>query len=164
MDGEEAARILEGVLTAVPVVVADLGSHLDERVIASIETADDVVVVVTPDFPALKSVVAFFEYLSETASRAEEPKVVVNEMYALQTLTPADIENALGRRVAMRIPYDPLLYLRAANQGTPVFAGAPTSQPARRFDQLAAVLLGEDAPLQATESRRRGFAGIFGRS
>lgn len=164
MSGEEAGRILDGVLTAVPTVVVDLGSHLDDRVLASMEAADDVVVVVTPDFPALKSVHAFFEFMSETAPKTAEPTVVVNEVYALQTLTPADIENALGRRVAIRVPYDPLLYLRAANQGTPVFASAPTSQPARRYDQLAGILLGEDAPGVAQEQRRRGLGGIFGRS
>ena len=164
MTGDDAERILEAVLTAVPTVVVDLGSHLDDRVLASLETADDVVLVVTPDFPALKSVHSFFEFLAETG-KAPEPTVVVNEVYALQTLTPADIENALGRRVAMRVPYDPLLYLRAANQGTPVFAGAPTSQPARRYDQLAGILLGEDAPGGAPDQqRRRGLAGIFGRS
>jgi pilus assembly protein CpaE len=164
MSGEEATRTLEGLLAAVPNVVADLGSHLDDRVVASLEAADDVVVVVTPDFPTLKSTHAFFEYLNEGGSRIAEPHIVVNELYALQTLTGGDIENALGRRVAIRIPYDPLLYLRAANQGTPVFAAAPTSQPARRYDQLAAILLGEDAPAAVTEQRRRGLAGIFGRS
>lgn len=163
MSGEDSVRILEGVLTAVPTVVVDLGSNLDERAVGALEAADDVIIVVSPDFPALKSAVAFFEYLSESASRAAEPTVVVNEIYALQTLTPADIEQALGRRVAMRIPYDPLLYLRAANQGQPVFAGAPTSQAARRFDQLAGVILGEDAPQVTPEQRRRGLAGIFGR-
>jgi pilus assembly protein CpaE len=163
MTAEEATRTLEGLLAAVPNVVADLGSQLDERVMASLEAADDVVIVVTPDFPALKATHSFFEFLGEAGSRVE-PTIVVNEVYALQTLTPGDIENALGRRVAIRIPYDPLLYLRAANQGTPVFAAAPTSQPARRFDQLAAILLGEDAPVAATETRRRGLAGIFGRS
>jgi pilus assembly protein CpaE len=164
MSSEEATRILEGVLAAVPTVVVDLGSHLDERVTAGLDAADDVVIVVTPDFPALKAVHSFFEYLTESGSHAHEPTVVVNEVYALQTLTPGDIDNALGRRVAMRIPYDPLLYLRAANQGTPVFASAPTSQPARRYDQLAAILLGEDAPGAVQEPRRRGLAGIFGRS
>jgi pilus assembly protein CpaE len=143
--------------------VVDLGSHLDDRVMASIEAADDVVIVVTPDFPALKAVHSFFEFLGQTGSKASEPTVVVNETYALQTLTPGDIENALGRRVAIRIPYDPLLYLRAANSGTPVFASAPTSQPARRYDQLAGVLLGEDAPGAGNEPRRRGLAAIFGR-
>jgi pilus assembly protein CpaE len=162
LSGDETERLLDGVLTAVPNVIVDLGSHLDERVVAGLEAADDIVIVVTPDFPALKSVHAFFEFLGEAVPDASEPTIVVNEQYALQTLTPADIETALGRRVAIRIPYDPLLYLRAANQGTPVFAGAPTSQPARRFDQLAAVILGEDAPI-AQETRKRGLAAIFGR-
>jgi pilus assembly protein CpaE len=164
MAGEEATRILEGVLAAVPTVVVDLGSQLDDRVMASIDAADDVVLVVTPDFPTLKSVHAFLEFLGQSGSKAAEPTVVVNETFALQTLTPGDIENALSRRVTIRIPYDPLLYLRAANQGTPVYSGAPTSQPARRFDQLAGLLLGEDAPASAPEQRRRGLAGIFGRS
>ncbi|HEY8238242.1 MAG TPA: P-loop NTPase [Candidatus Limnocylindrales bacterium] len=164
LTGEEVTRILEGVMTAVPIVVVDLGSHFDERVVTSLEMADDVVMVVTPDFPALQAMHSFFEYLTESSSKAAEPTVVVNEVYALQTLTPGDIENAIGRRVAIRIPYDPLLYLRAANQGTPVFAGAPTSQPARRYDQLAAVLLGEDAPAAEQAPRRRGLAAIFGRS
>jgi len=164
MSGEEASRTLEGLLAAVPNVVADLGSQLDERVVTSMEAADDVVIVVTPDFPTLKATHSFFEYLNENGSKVPEPTIVVNEIYALQTLTPGDIENALGRRVAIRIPYDPLLYLRAANQGTPVFAAAPTSQPARRYDQLAAILLGEDAPVAAPEQRRRGLAGIFGRN
>jgi pilus assembly protein CpaE len=163
MAGEDAAKLLESVLAAVPTVVVDLGSHLEDLVVAAIDTADDVVVVVTPDFPALKSMHSFFEFLGASNAKPAEPTVVVNEVYALQTLTPGDIETALGRRVAMRIPYDPLLYLRAANQGTPVFASAPTSQPARRFDQLAAVLLGEDAPGSVQEPRRRGLAGIFGR-
>jgi pilus assembly protein CpaE len=164
MSGEEASRTLEGLLAAVPNVVADVGSHLDERVVASMEAADDVVIVVSPDFPTLKATHSFFEYLNENGTHVPEPTIVVNEIYALQTLTPGDIENALGRRVAIRIPYDPLLYLRAANQGTPVFAAAPTSQPARRYDQLAAILLGEDAPVAAPEQRRRGLAGTFGRS
>jgi pilus assembly protein CpaE len=164
MTADETTRILEGVLTAVPTVIVDLGSHLDEHVVAALDIADDVVIVVTPDFPALKVVHSFFEYLGGSNSKASEPTIVVNEMYGMQTLTPGDIENALGRKVAIRIPHDPLLYLRAVNQGNPVFAGAPTSQPARRFDQLAAILLGEDAPASVTEPRRRGLAGIFGRT
>jgi pilus assembly protein CpaE len=163
MSGAEVTSILEGVVNAVPNVVVDLGSHLDDRVMAALEAADDVVIVASPDFPTLQSVHAFFAFLSETGSKASEPTVVVNEIFALQTLTLGDVENALACKVALRIPYDPLLYLRAVNQGKPVFANAPTSQPARRFDQLAGVLMGEDAPASAQEPRRRGLAGIFGR-
>jgi pilus assembly protein CpaE len=131
---------------------------------AGIDASDDVVFVVTPDFPALKAVHGMLEFLGEGGGQRADPTIVVNETYALQTLTPGDIETALGRRVAIRIPYDPLLYLRAANQGTPVFAGAPTSQPSRRYDQLAGVILGEDAPASIEGPRRRGLGGFFGRS
>ena len=162
MGGEEAARILEGVLTAVPTVVVDLGSHLDERVLAVARGCRRRRDRRDAGLPGAQGGPLVLRVPGEAAPRAAEPTVVVNEVYALQTLTPADIENALGRRVAIRIPYDPLLYLRAANQGTPVFASAPTSQPARRYDQLAGILLGEDAPGAAQEQRRRGLAGIFG--
>jgi pilus assembly protein CpaE len=163
MVAEETTKILDAIVETVPTVVVDLGSHLDERVVAGLDAADDIVFVVTPDFPALKAVHGMLEYLGESNTQRAEPTIVVNETYALQTLTPGDIETALGRRVAVRIPYDPLLYLRAANQGTPVFASAPTSQPSRRFDQLAAVILGEDAPSSITETKRRGIGGLFGR-
>src|SRR6185503_21208492 len=95
MTGEQASRTLEGLLAAVPNVVADLGSQLDDRVVASMRAADDVVIVVTPDFPTLKATHSFFEYLNENGSQITEPTIVVNEIYALQTLTPGDIENAL---------------------------------------------------------------------
>lgn len=163
MSGPEASRILDAVIAAMPTVVVDLGSHLDDRVMAAIDAADDLVVVVTPDFPALQAVHQFLEFLSESG-KSTEPTIVVNELYALQTLTPSDVENALGRRVTVRLPYDPLLYLRAVNQGTPVIVYSPTSQPARRFEQLAAVLVGDDAPPPTSETRRRGLSGIFGRS
>jgi pilus assembly protein CpaE len=164
ISGEDVGHLIEAMLGTFPTVVVDAGSHADERALAALDLADDVVIAVTPDFPTLKSVHAFLESARESGSHMPEPTIIVNELYALQPLTQTDIENALQRKAALRLPYDSLVYLRAANQGTPVFAGAPTSQPARRFDQLAAVLVGEDAPTAAPEPRRRGFSGIFSRS
>jgi len=160
-DATEA--ILEGVLEAIPIVVVDAGSHLDDRSIGVLALADDVVVPVTPDYPALQSAHAFFEYLAETGTKIAEPVIVVNETYAHQVLGPNDIQNALGKRIAVRIPYDALLFVRAANEGRPVLLTAPNSPPAKRFDELAAIILGEDAPHVASEPRHRGLGGLFGR-
>ncbi|HSL97379.1 MAG TPA: AAA family ATPase [Candidatus Deferrimicrobiaceae bacterium] len=160
---ENVETILEGVLEAVPTVVVDAGSHVDDRSITALGMADDVVVPVTPDYPALQSAHVFFEYLGETGTTISEPVVVVNEMYAHQVLGPDDIRTALQKRVAVRIPYDPLLFVRAANEGRPVFAAAPTSPPAKRFEELAAIIVGEDVPQPDTDTRRRGLAALFGR-
>jgi pilus assembly protein CpaE len=164
LTAEVVETILEGVLDATPTVVVDAGSHLDDRSIGVLSLADDVVVPVTPDYPALQSVHAFFEYLADTGTVIAEPIIVVNEMYAHQVLTPDDIQNALQKRVAVRIPYDPLLFVRAVNEGRPVIVTAPASAPARRLDELAAIIIGEDAPNLAQGPRRRGLGGLLSRS
>jgi pilus assembly protein CpaE len=159
---ENVSAILETLLSAVPTVVVDAGSHLDDRALVTLELADDVVIVVTPEFPALKSVHAMLEYLQETGSPTVEPTIVVNDIFARQVLTPADIEGALAKKVTVHIPYDSLLFLRAVNEGTPIVNLAPTSPPARRFNELAAILLGMDAPNLTRERRPR--RRLFGRS
>jgi pilus assembly protein CpaE len=156
---ENVGPILDTVMSATPTVVVDAGSLLDDRTIAALELADNVVLVVTPDFPALKSVHAVLEYLHENGAEVSEPMVVVNEIFARQMLTPGDIEGALGKRVAARIPHDPMLFQRAVNEGSPVYTSAPSSPPGQRFDELAAVLVGDDAPGSGGERKRRGLFG-----
>lgn len=164
VDRDNVGPIIETVLAAAPTVVVDAGSDLDHRTIAAMELADNVVLVVTPEFPSLQSVHLVLEYLREIASSIGDTTVVLNEIFARHMLTPADIEGALGRPVAARIPHDPLLFQRAANEGSPVYQLAPGSPQARRFDDLAVVVLGEDVPGGAAEPRRRGLKALFGRS
>ena len=157
-------NVLETLLLTFAVVIVDGGSVVDDRLVTALERADDVIIVVSPDFPALKSVHAMFDYLRERGTTIPEPTIVLNELFAREMLTIADIEGALLKKVAVRIPYDPELYLRAVNEGTPVAAAAPASPPARRIDQLATLLVGVDAPA-ATLQRRRGVLGaLLGRS
>ena len=163
LTGDVSQAILEGVLEALPTVVVDAGSHVDERSVAALSLADDVVVPVTPDYPALQSAHTFFEYLAETGTTIADPVIVVNETYAHQVLGLDDIQNALQKRVAVRVPYDPLLFVRAVNEGRPLLLAAPSSPPARRFEELAAIIVGEDVPNVAPDPRRRGLAGLFGR-
>jgi pilus assembly protein CpaE len=154
--------IVETVLLEVPTVVVDLGSHLDPRSLAVMELADNLVVVVTPELPALQAVHAMLEYLHETGSTAPEATIVLNELFTQQMLTPADIEGALGRRIAVRIPHDAAAFQRAVNEGNPVVRTAPSSAPGQRFLELASLVQGEDAPA-STPERRRGRLGLFPR-
>ncbi len=164
VDRENVGPIIETVLAAVPTVVVDAGSDLDDRTIAAMELADNVVLVVTPEFPSLRSVHLVLEYLREIGSSIGDTAVVLNEIFARHMLTPADIEGALGRPVAARIPHDPLLFQRAANEGSPIYQLAHGSPQAKRFDDLAVVVLGEDVPGGAGERRRRRLGTLFGRS
>jgi pilus assembly protein CpaE len=161
VDRENVGPIIETVLSAVATVVVDAGSDLDDRTIAAMELADNVVLVVTPEFPGLQSVHLVLEYLREIGSSIGDTTVVLNEIFEKQMLTPADIAGALGRPVAARIPHDPQLFQRAANEGSPVYRSAHGSPQAKRFEVLAGVVLGEDVPGGVAEPRRRR---LFGRS
>ena len=71
-----------------------------------------------------------------------------------------DIELALGTTVAAELPYDPLAYLNAANEGIPVVVGAPKSAAAMRLVNLADSVFGApvgEAPATVAPTRRLGF-------
>jgi pilus assembly protein CpaE len=161
---ESIVRLLDTALTASPTVVVDAGSRLGEATEAVLSLADDLVIVVTPEFAALKAVRAAFDHFVTLGVATAEPRIVLNEMYAHEMLTQADIESAISRPVTVRIPHDPLLYQRAVNEGKPLILLAPRSLQAQRFQLLARVLLGEDVPHDVAEAGPRRRLGIFGRA
>jgi pilus assembly protein CpaE len=159
LPADQASHIIDTALTAVPTVVVDAGSRLEPGTEAILGLADDLLVVVTPEFAALRAVRVAFEHLGQEGVGFGDPRFILNDVFAHEMLTPADIEGALGRPVTVRIPYDPLLYQRAANEGRPLYATAPRSAPGQRYELLGRVILGEDVPHETngTTRRRRGL-------
>lgn len=161
---ETILRLLDTALSASPTVVVDAGSRLGEVTAAILGLADDLAVVVTPEFTALKAVRAAFDHLVALGIPTAEPRIVLNELFAHDMLTAEDIESALGRPVTVRIPHDPILYQRAVNEGKPLLLLAPRSLQAQRFQLLARVLLGEDVPHELSDATPRRRLGLFGRA
>ena len=50
-------------------------------------------------------------------------------MFARDILKMSQIESALGTRVAVELPYDPYIYLKAVNEGVPVVLGRRARRP-----------------------------------
>jgi pilus assembly protein CpaE len=161
---DSLVQIAETALSAVPTVVIDAGTRLGPGTDALLGLADDVVIVVTPEFGALKAVRTAFDHLATAGVSIAEPRIVLTELFAHGMLAPSDIEGALGRPVTVRVPHDPLLYQRAVNEGRPLYLLAPRSAPAQRFELLARVLLGEDVPHEAATPTPRRRLGLFGRA
>lgn len=164
MDAEVANRLLETALGVLATVVVDAGSRLEPGTEAILGQSDDVVLVVTPEFAALKAVRMTLDHLGSLGLQVPEPRILLNDIFAHELLVPSDIDEALGRRATVRVPYDMLLYQRAANEGRPVYATAPRSVPGQRFELLGHVLLGEDVPHETPTDGRRRRLGIFGRA
>ncbi|HEX5591700.1 MAG TPA: AAA family ATPase [Candidatus Limnocylindrales bacterium] len=166
-----AAPITEAIVTqllgtagrAFQYVVVDAGSILDERSETVLAKATDIVIVVTPEFPALKSVHALRELLAASGDELAETSFVLNEIFAREILRPRDIEEALGTKIALTIPYDAFAFLKSVNEGVPVVAGAPRTPAAAQLNRLALKLAGIEVAAVAADRGPRGFRSFFGR-
>jgi len=157
-------QILETAGRAYEFVVVDVGSVLDARSLTALARATEIVIVVTPEFPALKAVHAVHEFVSAGGRHLAETSYVLNQIFAREILRPRDIEEALGTKIALTVPYDAFSFLKSVNEGVPVVIGAPRSAAAEQLSRLAARLTGVEVAGIAAERRSRGLGALFGRS
>lgn len=162
--------LLETILGSYETVVVDAGSVLDDRTMAVLERADAIVVPVVPEIAALKAVRSMIDYLNEAGSAVAKTTFVLNLPFAREILRARDVETALGTKVALEVPYDPFLYLKAVNEGVPVVLGALRSAPAQRLTKLSELVfagLAPEAMLDGTgrrARRSRRLSGLLRRS
>jgi pilus assembly protein CpaE len=154
------ARALE----SYEIVVVDAGTALDRRLTAIFGLSETVVIPVLPEIPALNSVHILIDQLAETGELGARTVFVLNNAFARELLKRSDVETALGSKISADLPYDPIVYLKAVNEGNPVVRGAAKSLPADKMRALARVVFGPI--LLATPGGNGGKKdkrGLFGR-
>ena len=159
-------RLLATLAANFEAVVVDAGSNLDERTLAVFELAECIVIPIVAELGALRAVRTMLDYLNDTGSAMTKAMFVLNNMFPKEPLRTADVETALGTKIALDLPYDPLLYVKAINEGVPVIVGSPKS--ARRGAAVpprnhgARRRAGQRRGVQP--ERRRGLGGLLRRS
>jgi pilus assembly protein CpaE len=161
---EALELLLATASAAFQIVVVDAGSVLDPRSQTVLTKATDVVIVVSPEFPALKAVHTLIEVLNGSGNEIGDTSYVLNEIFARELLRLSHIEEALGTRVALTIPYDAFAFLKSVNEGVPLVEGSPRSAAAEQFRRLGARLAGLPTALVPSERKPKGLAGLFNRS
>ncbi len=163
ISSEQVEAAVTRALEAYEVVVVDAGTAVDQRLGVLFSQSESVVVPVVPEIPALNAIHTLLDQLAESGRIGAQTLFVLNHTFSRDLLKQADVETALGSKIASELPYDPIVYLKAVNEGVPVVRGAPRSQPADRFRSLATTVFGTglvgSLPVAAKPERR----GLFGR-
>jgi Flp pilus assembly CpaE family ATPase len=142
---------------------------VDERTVAALARTDAILLPVRPEVAALRALHSFADALAEHQIDMAKTAFVVNDLSGRESLRPKDVETALGRTPVAELPYDPLVYARAVNEGVPVVTGSPESAAAQALVRLASAVAGEGghgagnrqtAPGDRKQQSR--FGGIFG--
>lgn len=164
---EQVEAALARALEAYEIIVVDAGADMDERHAGLFSRTDTVVIPVIPEIPALNAVRLLLDELSETGSLGNHTMFVLNNVFARDLLKRTDVEGALGARIAADLPYDPISYLKAANEGVPLVLGSPKSLAAEKMRALATAVFGGPtavaSPAVASVEVKKEKRGLFGR-
>ena len=127
---------------------------------AAIRQSDRVVIVVTPELPAIKNAVRTLEYLVSMHYPENSIDIVLNRHAKNNLLTEEEIEAALRRPIAAKIPNSYDEFAKAINAGTPL--PGRNSKLSLAFDDWADRLMGEEATVAAKSGETRTWLQRLG--
>ena len=125
-------------------VVIDTPSHIDERVLDAFELADRVLLVTSYNLSAVRGTKATLLLLEALGIDPDRVDVVLNHTRPRTNYRREDIEEILGRRTLVDLPYDPRVD-PSLDSGTPFVLAQPHAELARRLTALAQLVTVPDS-------------------
>lgn len=140
---EHLETIMEHLLERYSFVVADTWCVLDEVTMALLDMADEVLVMTTPEVPALKNVKFFLEYLRQNSMTKGRISIVLNRFPSVDGITLEDVQQHLRHPISANIPSAGQLVIYSVNRGVPFTVSHPQSWATQSIRKLAAYVAGE---------------------
>ncbi|BDG01207.1 AAA family ATPase [Anaeromyxobacter oryzae] len=141
-------------------IVLDGLRSFDEVSVAALDAADEIMLVVTQEVPAVRDARRCVDLLRRLGAD-DKLKLIVNRFQKGLQITPAVVSETVGLPIAATVPNDYPAVIRAVNRGQLLFEEAPRSATTKGVEQLAA-LLGR-APADEAETRPSLLKRLFAR-
>jgi pilus assembly protein CpaE len=139
---EAVERILTTLQRHFDYLVIDAWPFLDDTTLTVLDMADRILLVTTPEMPALREVKLFLELVDMLDYPPSKLLLILNRAMSVFGIEAVDIEENIRYKIAIHIPSDGQLVTRALNRGVPLVISDPQSQVARSIVQLADLLIG----------------------
>ncbi|MEX2010757.1 MAG: AAA family ATPase [Chloroflexota bacterium] len=154
LDPERVGDAITAARRGFDFIIVDLHPSYSDMNQAVFERADQILVPVTPDVPALRAAVQLRDVAMEMGLE-DRLSMVVNR--ANSGVSVADMERTVGMRALALIRSGGLLFVRAANEGRTVIEMFPREKVSEDFDILADRLMGEPKTSPAARPAFRPF-------
>jgi pilus assembly protein CpaE len=147
-----ACRVVELLARDVDYVVVDTPAGLDERTLAVLELATDVVLVSSLDVSSIRNLGKSIDALERVDLLPRSRYFVLNRSDARVGIEPSDVEAALGMKIDTAIPSSRAIPF-SMNQGRPIVIEEPNSQAARELTSFTHRFVDSGAKHAAPEPR-----------
>jgi pilus assembly protein CpaE len=150
---ESLVGILEGLRHHFDYVIVDTWHAVEDATLAVMELSDLVLLVTTPEVPALHTTRRFLDLIKTYPALRDKPRLVVNRHPSKGGVELSEIEASLGLEALATVPSDGIVATAAINEGVPVAQKSATSPIVRSLTRLAGALaLPADRPTPAPAS------------
>lgn len=116
--GNDVEKILNILKEHFQYIVVDTPPYFHETNLAALDVADEILVVCSPDLPAIKNVRIGLETL-ENLDLKQKVKLILNRSNQDVGINPRDVEASLSIKIFAHIPSDGKIVIAAVNRGQP---------------------------------------------
>lgn len=136
--------IFDALRATMPCVVLDVPHQWTGWTQRTLVSADDILIVATPDLANLRNAKNLFDYLRTARLNDHRPFYMLNQVGVPKKpeIKPADFAKALEDQPVAVIPFEPALFGSAANNGQMIAEVSASHRNAETFIQLAKLLTG----------------------
>jgi pilus assembly protein CpaE len=134
---DDVSQVIPLLAQSFKYVVVDTSAGLDERTLAALECATDILLVSSLDVTSIRSLRTAGDAFDQIGL-AGERWLILNRADSKVGLDPSDAEDVMGMKIACSIPSTRRIPL-SLNLGTPVVVSDPKSSVAKQFKQLAEI-------------------------
>ncbi|RMF05259.1 MAG: response regulator [Chloroflexi bacterium] len=133
--------VIERLKMMFDVVIVDTGSVLDDIVLNVLDLSDKIIVVTTPEIPAIKDAKLFFEVTEALEYERERIMFILNKADRRINIRAEDIEANIKYPIQAQLPLDERAVTTAVNQGVPYVLGNKSGLLTQATIQLGTRLL-----------------------
>jgi pilus assembly protein CpaE len=134
-------------------IVVDASSHLEERTLEAIEMADQIVVVTSFNFAAIKDTKVTLKLLQSLGVDRDKISVVLNQTRAKVSFQRSEVEESLRFRVLTVLPFEPRLD-DFIDEGQQIVTVEPKAEFSKQFRLLVDHIRGEEDDTPGPEPDR----------
>ncbi len=168
---EAFEEVTSRIRSTAPFVVLDLPHMWCSWMRGTLVSADEVVVVATPDLASLRNAKNMVDVIRQGRPNDAPPRLILNQvgMPGRPEIPAKDFGAALGIHPSLSIPFDAKLFGAAANNGQMILDTGARSRSAEAFETLAQIVSCRELPAASVrpqgKSRAAGslLASLFGK-
>jgi pilus assembly protein CpaE len=150
---------------ALDYIIVDTVSSLQDMMLTVLDMADRIVLLTTPEIPAIKNAKLFFEVTEALEYSKDKTLLVLNKADRRTGIRAQDIEAGIKHPVAAQVPVDERVVTQAVNQGIPFVVSdksSPVSQGVYNLARLLLRQLSEQEEVASEEVSRPLMGRLFG--